>query len=65
MKNIKLYKHPNPKCKKEVYVIPKIYTDHYESFDKRTYQWSFDINDKRKIKKIKKGKIKGRFEYTK
>ena len=27
MKNIKLYKHPNPKCKKEVYVIPKIYTE--------------------------------------
>lgn len=63
MKNVELYKHPNPNSTKKVYVIPKVYTDHHNSFDERTYQWNFDKNDKRKIKKIKSGKYKGKFDY--
>ena len=65
MKNVKLHKHPNSNTKKEVYVIPKVYTDHYTSFDERIYRWNFDKNDKRLIKKIKSGKVKGRFDYKK
>lgn len=59
--NIKLYKHPNPNSNKDVYVVPKIYLDHYSSFDNRTYNWNFHNFDKRNIKKIKKGKIKQKF----
>ena len=63
--NIKLYKHPNSNSNKVVYAIPKIYADHYSSFDNRTYNWNFHNFDKRNIKKIKKGKIKQKFNFTK
>lgn len=54
--NVKLYKHPNPKSKKEAFIIPKIYVDHNDAFDELLSNWKFDKNDKRKIKRIKKKK---------
>ena len=57
--NVKLYKHPNPNCKKTAYVVTRTYTDHENSFSDKVYSnWTFDRNDKRKIKKIKKHKLK-------
>ncbi len=59
IKNVKLYKHPNPNSKKTAYVVTRIYTDHKDVFADKVYQnWAFDKNDKRKIKKIKKHKWK-------
>ena len=58
-KNIKLYKHPNPLSKKEIYIIPVVYTDKKDCFYKDSLKWSFQKNDKRLIKKKKK-KIKNR-----
>ena len=57
-KNIRLSKHPNPTCNKVVYIIKKIYIDHKNSFDDKKMNWRFDINDKRIIKRIKRGEIK-------
>ena len=54
-KNVKLYLHPNG-SKKQVFVIPRIYLDHFSSFDVLIVGWVFDKNDKRKIKRIKKDK---------
>ena len=56
-KNILLFKHPNPKCKQIVYVIPYIYIDDIRSFDCKVLLWNFHPNDKRKIKRIKRKKI--------
>ena len=53
-KNVKLYKHPDPNNKKEVYVIPYVYIDESTSFNEKRRNWNFDKNDKRKIKRIKK-----------
>ena len=60
--NVKLFSHPNPNMKirsdnnsKEFYLIPKNYLDNISSFDSHIYEdWSFDVNDKRKVKRIKK-----------
>ena len=52
--NIKLFKHPNPNCHKDVYVIPFVYLDSFLSFYEKVYKWNFDINDKRMVKRIKK-----------
>ena len=52
--NIKLYKHPNPNCHKEAYIIPYVYLDELLSFYSEIYKWSFNVNDKRIIKRIKK-----------
>ena len=52
--NIKLFKHPNPNSSKTAYIIPFIYLDDESSFYEKSYKWSFDINDKRIIKRIKK-----------
>lgn len=52
--NVRLYKHPNPNSKKTAYIIPYIYIDHLTCFFEKRYRWKFDINDKRKIKRIKK-----------
>ena len=61
LNNVKLFAHPNPKrenvgsSNNEFYVIPKNYIDHIASFDDHVYkEWNFSINDKRKIKRIKK-----------
>ena len=51
-KNIKLYKHPNSNSKVQAYIISIIYIDHIDSFDLKKYDWRFNINDKRKIKRI-------------
>lgn len=53
-KNIKLYKHPDHKENKDVYLVPKVYLDESESFDKKREGWKFHPNDKRKVKRIKK-----------
>ena len=53
-RNIKLFKHPNPLSKKTLYVIPAIYVDLITSFDTKLYPWSFDKNDKRIVKRIKR-----------
>lgn len=57
-KNIKLFKHPNPKCTKEIYVIPYVYLDNIAVFSDEILNWQFDKNDKRIIKRLKKRKIK-------
>ena len=58
VKNIKLYKHPNPlKGTIAVYIIKnKPYIDKKESFSSDVLKWVWDINDKRKIKRMKKYK---------
>lgn len=53
-KNIRLAKHPNPNCSKDAFIIPFVYVDHVSSFFGRIYNWNFDRNDKRTIKRIKK-----------
>lgn len=53
-KNVKLFKHPNPNCEKEVYIIPYIFLDRETAFYGSIYNWKFDKNDKRAIKRIKK-----------
>ena len=58
IKNVPLHKHPNPNSTKSGYVVTRRYTDHKNSFAEKTYDWKFDRNDKRKIKRIKKGKWK-------
>lgn len=52
--NIKLFKHPNPHSNKTAYVIPFVYIDKLVSFYEQVYKWNFDVNDKNKIKRIKK-----------
>ena len=56
-RNILLFRHPNPKSKQTVYVIPYVYIDHISSFDCKILMWKFHQNDKRKIKRIKRRKI--------
>ena len=56
MNNVKLVHHPNQKKEGVYYIIPKNYLDDTNSFDKNTYPWRWDKNDKRKIKRIKKKK---------
>lgn len=55
-RNIPLYKHPNPNCTDKIYVMPRIYNDNKNVFGKLKRTWSFDIFDKRKIKRLKKRK---------
>lgn len=57
IKNVKLYKNPEPNNSSVAYVVPKVYVDDINSYNKKTYQnWKFHKFDKRKIKNIKKGK---------
>ena len=53
-RNIKLYKHPNPKENKGAYLVPKVYLDEFGSFDKKREGWIFHPNDKRKVKRLKR-----------
>lgn len=56
IKNVPLFRHPNPNSTKPAYVVTRRYTDHKDSFADKVYRnWNFDKNDKRKIKRIKKG----------
>ena len=57
-KHTKLFRHPNknkPKNEK-YYVENRIYVDLHDSFESRVYKWNWDKNDKRKIKRLKKGR---------
>ncbi len=57
--NIPLYHHPNPNKTGQFYLIPKNYVDDVASFDEHIYQnWSFNKNDKQKVKRIKKNKYR-------
>ena len=56
--HIKLYRHPNPNKPpyKSYYVERRIYVDHKDSFNMIIYKkWRWNKNDKRKIKRLKKG----------
>ena len=57
-RHTRLHRHPNPnKPKTEIYYVEnRIYTDSENSFDSREYNWCWDKNDKRKIKRLKKGR---------
>ena len=57
-KNIKLFRHPNPKSMVTIYLIPYVYFDSMDSFGDKLYPWKFDKNDKRVVKRLKKRKIK-------
>lgn len=54
LKNVPLYHHPNPNKEGQFYVIPRNYIDELSDFGSKTYNWSWNRNDKRKIKRIKK-----------
>ena len=55
--NVPLYHHPNPKKEGNYFLIPFYYVDEIDSFDIYVYKnWQFHKNDKRKVKRIKKGK---------
>ena len=53
-RNVKLSRHPNPNDRTSIYLIPFVYVDSINSFGSEIYPWSFDRNDKRKIKRLKK-----------
>ena len=57
-KHVKLFRHPNPNKngKETFYVEKRIYMDPEDSFHERKYPWSWNKNDKRLIKRIKKGR---------
>ena len=55
IRNIPLFKHPNPNKKGQFYLVPRRYLDDYSCFEEKVYDtWRFDINDKRLVKRIKK-----------
>lgn len=54
--NIKLQRHPNPNCHKDEYVMNRRYLDHKDDFGHIKSNWSFDTNDRRIIKRLKKVK---------
>ena len=56
IKNVLLFHHPNKNKEGVFYLIPKVYVDEILCFDEREYKWFWDINDKRKVKRIKKNK---------
>ena len=57
IRNIPLFKHPNPKKNGQFYLVPRRYLDDYSCFEDKVYDtWRFDNNDKRKVKRIKKRK---------
>ena len=52
--NIPLAHHPNIRKQGDFFVIPKVYVDEESSFEETIYPWKWNVNDKRKIKRIKK-----------
>lgn len=53
--NVPLYHHPSKSKSGDYFVIPIIFRDSINSFDTNIYKkWVWDINDKRKIKRIKR-----------
>ena len=59
-KNIRLFRHPNNNCTNEIYAIPVVYVDKANCFHPSKLKWNFHNNDKRKMKRIKKGKNRSR-----
>jgi len=59
IKNVLLFRHPNNKKTGQFYLIPKIYIDDVLCFGEKLYPWLWNINDKRKVKRIKKNKKTG------
>lgn len=57
VRNIKVSKHPNPNSNTQVYIVNQRYVDHKNSFG-RLLNWLFSKEDRKKVKKIKKGKWK-------
>ena len=56
--NVPLTHHPDENDKTKMFVDKRIYNDHIESFDSEIKtSWSFDKNDKRKIKRLKHKKM--------
>lgn len=52
-----MYKHPNKNSIVEVFIYNHSpYNDQESSFDKKILNWAWDINDKRKVKRMKKYK---------
>ena len=57
IRNIPLFKHPSQIKSGQFYLVPRKYLDDYSCFEEKVYHsWSFDINDKRIVKRIKKSK---------
>ena len=54
LENVPLYHHPSINKEGQFYVIPRNYLDDSSSFDDKVYEWNWDTNDKRKIKRIKR-----------
>ena len=54
--NVPLYKHPNPNSNEQSYLMPRKYSDHINNFGEQKKSWRFHTYDKRKVKRIKKGK---------
>ena len=55
IKNIKLFKHPNKNSAVEVFIYNyPPYRNSQNSFDVKTLNWVWDINDKRKVKRMKR-----------
>lgn len=52
--NVQLTRHPSKDKSGKYYMIPRKYIDDFDSFAEKKSNWSFDINDKRKIKRLKK-----------
>ena len=57
-KCVRLYRHPNQKKSvSEIFYIEKRhYVDSNSCFENRIYKWNWNKNDKRLIKRIKKGR---------
>lgn len=56
IKNYKLSKNPNPNKTEVQYIMDKRNLDNKNNFGKKLSKWSFDKNDKRIVKRIKRGK---------
>lgn len=55
--NIKLYKYPNKNSILKVFIYNRSpCNDHESSFDKKVLNGIWDVNDKRKVKRMKKYK---------
>ena len=59
--NIPLCRHPNSNKNGQFFLIPIIYFDSIESFDKNVFKnWAFDKSDIEKVENIKKNKQKNK-----
>ena len=56
VKNVLLFHHPNISKAGNYFLIPRIYIDDILCFDVIIHNWNWNINDKRKVKRIKKNK---------